>query len=84
MDTIAIDDKWFVIILVVVGCLTGATIALAAIFASLAGAMHRKNSEAMLKRDLLDRGMSADEVAKVIEAPPPTDFLERWAKNRKP
>jgi hypothetical protein len=40
--------------------------------------MHRHRLEAELKRDMLDRGMSADEVAKVIEATAPQGVAERW------
>jgi hypothetical protein len=32
-----------------------------------------------LKRDMIERGMSADEIAKVIEsATPPDDATQRW------
>jgi hypothetical protein len=44
--------------------------------------MHRHRIEAELKRDMLDRGMSADEVAKVIEATAPQGVAERWVASK--
>ncbi len=41
--------------------------------------IHRRRAETELKRELLDRGMNADEIARVVESTQPTDFLERWA-----
>jgi hypothetical protein len=35
--------------------------------------------EAEMKRDMIERGMSADEIAKIIEAAsPPEDGTQRW------
>lgn len=45
-------------------------------------AMHRQRLEAELKRDMLDRGMSAEEVAKVIEATAPQGVAERWVASK--
>jgi hypothetical protein len=42
-------------------------------------AAHRRRTEADLKREMLDRGMSVDEIVKVIEAAaPPEDAAGRW------
>jgi hypothetical protein len=86
------EDRWaneffgfdphqrFVVVLVVVGCVTGVIISLAGIAAGVANAVHRRRLEESLKRELLDRGMSADEIVKVVEAaPPPEDAIGRWA-----
>ncbi len=77
------QDQWFVVCLVVLGCFTGMVIALAGIFAGVTTALHRRVSEQELKREMLDRGMSAQEIAQVVEATPPSDFLDRMAKQRK-
>ena len=72
-------DQRFVLILTVIGCATGIVIALTAIILSMINAAHRRRIEADLKREMLDRGMSAEEVVKVIEsAAPPEDPTGRW------
>lgn len=76
-------DQRFVILLVAIGCITAVIVTAAAIFAGVSTSIHRRTKEAELKREMLDRGMSAEEIAQVIEATPPTDFLERWASRRK-
>ncbi len=69
----------FVLMLVVIGCATG-VICSVVVFVSVAlSSHHRRRLEHELKQDLLDRGMTAEEVARVVESTPPTDFLERWA-----
>jgi hypothetical protein len=58
---------------------TAIVITLVCVGFSAANAMHRRRLEADLKRDMLDRGMSADEIAKVIEsAAPPESGVDRW------
>jgi hypothetical protein len=66
------------LIVIVLGCVSW----------SVANSMHRRRLEADLKRDMLDRGMTADEIAKVIEsATPPEKGFDRWVaswgKNKK-
>ena len=69
----------FVIVLVGIGCVVGLAITLAGIAAGVFSSIHRRRVEEGLKRDMLDRGMSADEIVKVIEAaPPPEDATGRW------
>ena len=73
------QNQRFVVILTVLGCATGLIIALAAIIYSALDAAHRRRTEANLKREMLDRGMSVDEIVKVIEAAaPPEDAAGRW------
>jgi hypothetical protein len=73
------SDQWFVLALVVIGCATGVLISLAGISASVINAVHRRRIEESLKQDMLDRGMSAEEIVKVIEsAAPPEDATGRW------
>src|SRR5262245_27574747 len=65
------------IILIVFGA--GVLIALAAITANVVKTVHRRRVEEGLKREMLDRGMSAEEIVKVIEsAAPPEDAVGRW------
>jgi hypothetical protein len=83
------SDQRFVIVLVLVGCATGLVLGLAGIISGTVSSVHRRRVETEMKRDLVERGMSADEVAKVIEcATPPEDATERWiaswaCKNKK-
>ena len=76
------DEKRFVLMIVAIGCATGIIISLVAIISGVVTSMHRIRREGELKRDMLDRGMPAEEIARVIESTPPTDFLERWAAGR--
>jgi hypothetical protein len=90
--TVAASDPWagsifegldtnqrFVLLLTVIGATTGIVISLAGILYSALDAAHRRRNEANLKREMLDRGMSVDEIVKVIEAAaPPEDAAGRW------
>jgi len=82
------EGQRFVIIIVAIGCFTAIVVTLGSIVAALSNSLHRRRSEFDLKREMLDRGMSADEIAKVIDsATPPEDGFGRWVatwgKNRK-
>ena len=72
-------EQRFTVILVLVGCTTGVIISLGGMVYGAVNAVHRRRLEAEMKRELLDRGMSADEIVKIIEsAPQPEDATERW------
>ncbi len=72
-------DERFVVLLVAIGCGTGVIIVLSYFAGEVIGTVHRRNAEYELKRDMLDRGMTAEEIAQVIEtAAPPEDGVERW------
>lgn len=72
-------NERFVLLLVVIGCATGLLITLASLIYCAIDAAHRRRTEANLKREMLDRGMTVDEVVKVIEAAaPPEDVAGRW------
>jgi hypothetical protein len=43
--------------------------------------VHKSRAEHALKRDLLDRGMTADEIATIIRATPPKCLPRRWTKD---
>ena len=70
------------------GAVTAVVITLGCVGWSAANSMHRRRLEADMKRDMLDRGMTADDIAKVIEsAAPPEGGVDRWiaswGKNKK-
>lgn len=69
----------FVVIIVAIGCATALLLGTFGIIASAINTVHRRRAEMELKREMIDRGMSADEIAKVIEsAAPPEDATQRW------
>lgn len=72
-------DKRFALITVVVGCATGVICTLVVFISSTINSVHRRRIEADMKRDMLDRGMSAQDIATIIEAAaPPEDGTQRW------
>jgi hypothetical protein len=80
-------DKRFVLLIIAMGCGLGLILGTFGIASSLYSSIHRRRVETDLKRDMLDRGMSADEIAKIIEsAMPPEDACQRviasWAKKK--
>jgi hypothetical protein len=72
-------DKRFVLMIIAIGCTTGVICTVVGCVSSAASSMHRHRLDAEMKRDLLDRGMSAEEIARVVESSQPRDFLDRWA-----
>lgn len=58
----------FSLLVIAIGCLTGVVITLACVIAVTMSKAQQRRVETELKREMLDRGMSADEVAKVINA----------------
>lgn len=80
-------DKRFVLLLVSIGCGTGIILGTLGILSGAISSVHRRRAEMDLKRDMIDRGMSADEIAKIVEsATPPEDATQRliasWAKKK--
>lgn len=73
------EGQRFVLLLVVIGCLTAILISVAGVIGGVVSSMHRRRTEAAMKQDLIDRGMSADEIAKIIESSAPEDAVSRWA-----
>jgi hypothetical protein len=72
-------SKRFALVVVVIGCATGVLCTLVVFISSTIMSIHHCRIEADMKRDMIERGMSADEIAKVIEAaPPPEDATQRW------
>jgi hypothetical protein len=80
------QDQRFVILIIAIGCVTGVICTVVGCLSGIITSVHRRREEAELKREMLDRGMSADDIARVIEASPPQNFLDRCAaasRNRK-
>jgi hypothetical protein len=72
-------SKRFALIVVLIGCATGVVCTLITFVASTINSIHHRRVEADMKREMIERGMSADEITKVIEAAmPPEDATQRW------
>lgn len=72
-------DKRFALLIVLIGCGTGVLCTAILFVTTTINSMHRRNVEAKLKVEMLERGMSAGDVATVIEAAtPPEDGTQRW------
>lgn len=69
----------FVLAMALVGCVTAIVIVS---ICTVAGRLKNRD-ELRFKQDLIDRGMSAEEIDQVVRATPPGDWLERWAEGRK-
>ena len=67
----------FVVVILVIGCSTAILIVLSCVFAGVWSSVKHKQIEAELKQDMLDRGMSAEEIEQVIEAAP-KEGIDRW------
>ncbi len=67
----------FVLMIIAIGCLTGLLISLGSVLAGCWSRVKDREIEADLTRDMLDHGMTADEIQKVIEATPQSG-VDRW------
>ncbi|MEN1681839.1 MAG: hypothetical protein AAGJ46_19840 [Planctomycetota bacterium] len=72
----------FAFIIVMASLATGIILGMTGMFTGMTATIHRQKAEADLKREMLDRGMTAEEVARVIESAPPDNFLDRWASKK--
>ena len=82
------NDERFVVLLTLIACVTVVLIGIVSSVYYAVVSIHRRNAEYNLKQDMLDRGMSAEDIAKVIEASaPPEDatsrWIDSWCKSRK-
>lgn len=79
-------DQRFVLLLVVLGCATAIVITIGALVYAAVNAGDRRRRESELKRELLDRGMTAEEIVKIVEAAAPEDVASRlaasWCKRK--
>jgi hypothetical protein len=72
-------EQRFVLAIIAIGCFTGIILGLAGMIVSTINSVHRRRIEESMKRDMIERGMSANEIATIIEsAPPPEDGYQRW------
>jgi hypothetical protein len=72
-------DKKFALVTVVVGCATGVICTIVMFVSSTINSVHRRRLEADMKREMIERGMTAQEIATIIEAAsPPEDGTQRW------
>jgi hypothetical protein len=73
------SNQQFTLIMVLVGCVTGIICTFIVLASGTINSIHRRRMEVEMKREMIERGMSADEIEKVIEAAsPPEDGWERW------
>jgi hypothetical protein len=81
-------DERFALLVVVIGCATGVICTVVVCVSGTINSIHRRRVEAEMKRDMIERGMTADEITKIIESiSPPEDATQRWiaswAKSKK-
>jgi hypothetical protein len=69
----------FALLIVGIACGTGVICTVVVFVSSTLVSFHRRRLEAQMKREMIERGMSADEIVKIIEAAPPLeDGSQRW------
>jgi len=73
------QEQRFVILIIAIGCATGVICTVVGCVTGASTSIHRRRAESELKRELIDRGMSAEDIARVVESTQPTDFLEHLA-----
>ena len=72
-------DNKFALLVVAIGCATGVICTIVVSVSGTFNSIHRRRVEAELKRDMMDRGMSAEDITKITEsATPPEDATQRW------
>lgn len=72
-------SKRFSLLIVAIGCATGVICTLVVFISGTINSIHHRRVETDMKREMIERGMSADEITKVIEAAmPPEDATQRW------
>lgn len=71
--------KRFSLLIVGIACFTGVICTVVVFISGTLVSLHRRRLEVDMKREMIERGMSADEIVKVIEAAPPLeDGTQRW------
>jgi len=73
------QEQRFVLMIITIGCVTAVICTVVGCTAGTISSVHRRRLEQELKQELLDRNMTADEVARVVESSAPSDFLDRLA-----
>jgi hypothetical protein len=82
-------DLRFALLVVMIGCGTGVICTVVVFVSSTITSIHGRRLDAEMKREMIERGMTADEITKILEAAsPPEDATQRWiaswAKCKKP
>jgi hypothetical protein len=69
----------FALLIVGIGCATGVICTVVVFIAGAVNSIHRRRVAADLKREMIERGMTADDIVRIIEAaPPPDDAEQAW------
>jgi hypothetical protein len=69
----------FALLIVTIGCATGVICTVVVFVSGAITSIHGRRLDADLKREMIERGMSADEITKILEAAsPPEDATQRW------
>jgi hypothetical protein len=77
------NQRWLILV-VAISCSVGLVISLAGIVMKSISSMQRHRAETDLKREMIERGMSAEEIATVIQASPPQNASgDRWDEARR-
>ncbi len=77
-DFLGLDqEQRFVVLIIALGCATAVLLGLAGIVSTVIGSVHRRRAEMSLKREMIERGMTADEIVKVMGASPLKDGIQR-------
>lgn len=77
------QEQRFVLLIIMIVASTAILIVIPSIIATVYSGMHRRQAEMELKQEMLDRGMSAEEIAEVIKAAPVEDAASRWVEGWK-
>ena len=70
-------DKRFVLLIIAIGCSIPIVLGGLGMITATIDAIHRRRTETDLKRDMIERGLSADEIAQVVEASAPQDSAKK-------
>jgi hypothetical protein len=69
----------FALIIVGISCATGVICTAVVFISGTINSIHRRRVATDLKREMIERGMTADEIVRIIEAaPPPDDVEQAW------
>jgi Na+-transporting NADH:ubiquinone oxidoreductase subunit NqrC len=94
-ETVVRTDEWtgsffgldqeqrFILLILTIISFTLISIVISSIIATVYSGMHRRQAELELKQEMLDRDMSAEEIAEVIKAAPIEDLASRWVEGWK-
>jgi hypothetical protein len=67
------EQERFALLIVAIACGTGVLCTAFVFLSNTINGIHRRRVAAALKREMIERGMSAEEIVSIIEAEPPLD-----------